>query len=215
MSYFLWLNQWLDQRNNWQKIVFWLTLFCGTYLFWHLAVTRAITLNIKMLDNEITTSQSSLDAIRLKMASVILAVTQHSYNINLTQQHSLQKQAATSKKQLTKLLPSVLSMQDYAKLMKDIFSVRKEVVTLSVKNLPATPWVPDGMDINTLPAGMNNIYRYNLQIEFNGQYFSTFDYLTYLEKFPWRIYWDSLDYEVKQYPNATVTATFHVLGYKN
>ena len=39
-------------------------------------------------------------------------------------------------------------------------------------------------------------------IKFQGDYFSTMNYLQAIESLPWRISWDRLEYKVIEYPNS-------------
>lgn len=50
-----------------------------------------------------------------------------------------------------------------------------------------------------------------LTLGFEGHYFDTLDYLAGLEKLPWCLAWDSLEYKVLNYPDAAVTIHMHLV----
>jgi MSHA biogenesis protein MshJ len=47
-------------------------------------------------------------------------------------------------------------------------------------------------------------YKHGLEIEFEGGYFSTLEYLEQIEDLPWRFYWQVLEIEVLDYPRNRI-----------
>ncbi|WP_075185703.1 hypothetical protein [Teredinibacter haidensis] len=56
------------------------------------------------------------------------------------------------------------------------------------------------------------VYKHAVQITLEGGYFSVVNYLQKLESLPWKLYWDFIEYDVKQYPKATVTIEVYTLS---
>lgn len=60
--------------------------------------------------------------------------------------------------------------------------------------------------LDTLPVKRQKLlYQHGLELRFAGSYLATLTYLKALEAMPWNFIWDSIDYEVKDYPNAEIT----------
>jgi MSHA biogenesis protein MshJ len=65
------------------------------------------------------------------------------------------------------------------------------------------------------PAGedvLEGAYRHGLRIEFQGDYFSTLDYLHRLEGLEWQFFWDNLHFSVSEYPRATTSIEVFTLS---
>lgn len=58
------------------------------------------------------------------------------------------------------------------------------------------------------------IYRHSMVITLQGDYFSTLNYLKSLEALPWRIHWDTIDYQVKDYPQAETRIQIYTLSFE-
>jgi MSHA biogenesis protein MshJ len=56
------------------------------------------------------------------------------------------------------------------------------------------------------------LFRKGIQLRFEGDYFSTVNYLKKLENLEWKLLWGSLDYKVMDYPTATVTIQVYTLS---
>lgn len=50
----------------------------------------------------------------------------------------------------------------------------------------------------------SHIYRVSYGIEYQGDFYNTFNYMQRLQNLPWHMYWQSLQYRVVNYPRAEV-----------
>lgn len=56
------------------------------------------------------------------------------------------------------------------------------------------------------------IYKHGLTLQFNGNYQATLEYLQKLEASNWHFFWDSIHYQVTEYPLAKVSLNLHTLS---
>lgn len=80
---------------------------------------------------------------------------------------------------------------------------------------PPTPWLPRNLRGISLPAGADRIQLYRVEIHFKAGYLETEAYLNYLSGLAWHIEWQSLNYQVTEYPEADVTVVFSLAGMEN
>lgn len=113
------------------------------------------------------------------------------------------------------LQKQVSVMEQNPLIRKNVVQSRAELQQLLLAISQATP----GVVINQLQvvAPANKLQDQtragkNIALEFHGDYFTTMRYFSYLESLPWFISFDSVDYEVVQYPNAKVLVVIHVLN---
>ena len=58
-----------------------------------------------------------------------------------------------------------------------------------------------------------SLYRHGFLVEFEGDYFSTLNYLENLEALPWKFFWDGVEFRVMEYPKARVQIWLHTLSF--
>jgi len=58
----------------------------------------------------------------------------------------------------------------------------------------------------------NAINRYQMELQLKGSYLATLRYLRALESLPWKFFWESLEYEVIEHPQAQITIGLYTLG---
>jgi MSHA biogenesis protein MshJ len=66
---------------------------------------------------------------------------------------------------------------------------------------------------NETSAGIN-LYRHGIKIKLSGRYFDLRDYLTQLEKLPWKFFWQDFNFKLTEYPNSELEIEMYSLGTK-
>lgn len=106
--------------------------------------------------------------------------------------------------QMTAILSSVLGRQSGLELIS--FQNEEAVPLRSVAQVAEA-----GADIlqqNT--AGQ--VFEHGLTIEFEGDFFNTLSYLSFLEEISGSFFWDSVTFEQIEWPNALITLKIHTLS---
>ncbi|NGZ07657.1 MAG: hypothetical protein G8237_15040 [Magnetococcales bacterium] len=57
-----------------------------------------------------------------------------------------------------------------------------------------------------------SVYQHTLVLRFSGSFEDVLHYLFTLERLPWKIFWDGLEFAVVEYPKAYVTLHIHTLS---
>ena len=58
----------------------------------------------------------------------------------------------------------------------------------------------------------NRLFQHGLSVEFSGDFYGTLGYLQQLEALQWKFFWDSIDYQVVEYPRAVATVRIFTLS---
>ncbi|WP_114326195.1 hypothetical protein [Candidatus Colwellia aromaticivorans] len=125
---------------------------------------------------------------------------------------------------LTSDLMSPIQMR-YALL--DLLKLEKGVSLLSFELLGAKPLLSNpapnseldstsktsaaSIDSNDNSVGVN-LYRHGIKIKLSGRYFDLRDYLTQLEKLPWKFFWQDFNFKLTEYPNSELEIEMYSLG---
>jgi len=55
-------------------------------------------------------------------------------------------------------------------------------------------------------------YKHGMKIVFEGDFFSTLEYIKKLESLEWRFFWDSIEFKVEDYPRSLSSVTLYTLS---
>lgn len=105
----------------------------------------------------------------------------------------------------------VISAKQVAKV---IYAVLKDIKDVELQAFMTTNNTEDGLSEEKKALEVKNLSVvpkfYYLTLK--GRYGAVYQYLQRIEKLGWQFYWDSFDYQVRQYPNAVVMVKFHTLS---
>jgi MSHA biogenesis protein MshJ len=92
--------------------------------------------------------------------------------------------------------------------LNDILNQNKLLTLVKFDTLPVTTL------LKSKQPQQNPIYKHGLTITFSGRYLDTLNYLKAMESLPWHFIWESIDYQVKNYPTAETTIRVYTLSFK-
>lgn len=94
--------------------------------------------------------------------------------------------------------------------LRDMLKQQGNLKLITLETMPASPFGdPTQQDQQTVW-----VYRHAMKLTLQGDFFSTLAYLKSLENLPWRIHWDSIDYQVKEYPQAETHIQVYTLSFE-
>lgn len=161
----------------------------------------------QLVDNEIGVLQKQLRA-QQQIAGRLEEIGKNDPNRDARQQLTqLHQSVADLKQQLSlggkKFVPS----QQMVNALRDMLKQHGKLKLVKLETLPVSGFGNSDQQ----PVW---VYRHALAITLQGDYFSTLEYLKALEALPWRIHWDSIAYQVKDYPIAETRIQVYTLSFE-
>ncbi len=127
--------------------------------------------------------------------------------VNKEKLHAINQQISSLKQKLTRRNKKFVSATRMVEVLQDMLKQNHGLELISLKKLPVA-------EISETKSIKLPIYRHGLILHFSGSYFNMLDYLKILEALPWRINWEAIDYQVKQYPIAEITLQIDTLSFQ-
>lgn len=159
------------------------------------------------LQTEMISLNARLLATRQAIAQLAGTNTADPNLSNRAELSSVEQSLKRLKQQLSAGEKKFVAPQSMANALQDMLKQRGHLRLLKLESLPARPFDSSG------PA-IVNIYRHGIAITLEGAYFDTLEYLRALENLPWHIRWDSIDYQVKNYPLAETRIQVYTLSFE-
>lgn len=96
----------------------------------------------------------------------------------------------------------------------DIFERNKRLTLVKLESLPATGLlkIQNPLATNNISELIANVYKHDMIIELSGSYLDTVEYLKQMEQLPWNFSWDSVIFEVDEFPKSSVKIKLHTLS---
>ncbi len=184
-----------------------ITLLILIWGAWDSFIYQPLDNKQKNLNTELTKLQNQLLNNQQKAIDIQLAAKQDPNKSNKDKLQQLQQQISNLKQTLNsgkkKFVPAKLMVT----LLQDMLQQNHGLELISLKTLPVA-------EVSETKNIKPPIYRHGLILRFSGSYLTTLDYLKSLEALPWRINWEAIDYQVKQYPSAEITLQIDTLSFQ-
>ena len=186
-----------------------LLLLAGSVLLFFLLDTFALQPTFRQQkDSRLAISDWEAQINVLRERSGLLADQPH--DDPLQWHDSLQGDLQELESRLQARLGTLLEPEQAVEVLEQVL-VRQRDMTLREVNATGKPMTDIEMVTadNTAAAGMG---RYQLQLQLEGSYLGTLRYLQALEALPWKFFWESVEFEMTDYPVARVTLDIYTLG---
>lgn len=130
----------------------------------------------------------------------------------IQQREQLDRQLAALNVSLGSLLDRFVDPGDMPDLLEDVIRRHGGLTLIEMESLPAEPVELAAGRADTAVPGPVRVYRHPIRLELEGGYFDVVAYLAELEDSDWAFGWRQLNYEVGDYPVATVTLEIETLS---
>ncbi|OUR64245.1 hypothetical protein A9Q79_07340 [Methylophaga sp. 42_25_T18] len=213
------LNAVLDYINKLslrEKLLFLLVFFAVIYSVWDISFYQDHQQSQQQARNEllgVNTQQQEL--------TVAIARAQAQLN-NDADPNEETKQAIidvkhdfkVSQQQLDEKLGKLVSPTKITELLRNLLLRSQGLKLLSLNNEPVYTIVLNQNEDKQKQdnEAQTHLYEHATTIKLRGNYLQLHHYLEELENSPWGLFWDRLEYIVKDYPNAEITLRVHTVS---
>jgi len=133
---------------------------------------------------------------------------------------SVQQQLSAVDNQIRQLSQRMVPPDQMSALLQQLLSRETGLQVVALSKLPMdnsmretqTQTTAISATASPIATGHAQLYRHRMRLSLRGSYFDSLHYLQAMEALPWTVYWDSLDYQVEQYPQGVLTVEIATLG---
>ena len=203
-----------------ERILVLVGVVVGTALVFDSLAFQPAEARKKLLDRQIVEVRENI-----KRAAELMKTKQpvgDSVAVKRTYRDALRGRLAEVSQNLTGLQDGLVPPERMARLLEGVLSETHGLQLLSLRALPPTRLGTGGGDGvppakgKTAKAGPEKterrIYKHSFEITLQGGYSDLYDYLSRLEKLPWKIFWSRLSLQTERYPTLRVTLTVQTLS---
>lgn len=196
-----------DSLTAREKVIVITALLAALWGLWDSAFYQPVALKRKTLEQQLL-------GLNTQITGQQRILTELEQSANIDPNVDNQKKLAELKAQYSRLQEQVIlgskkfvPPQLMAKALSDLLKQNQQLKLIKLQTLPPK-------SLETQKQAHHPIYKHGLEMTFVGSYADTVAYLEALEAVPWAIVWESLDYQVKNYPLAEITIRVVTLSFE-
>ncbi len=199
----------LSTREQWMIL---LAIFAVAYQVADLVVLDRQYQQVEALNRATTNDNATIVSLNTEL-NLLASQALQNPNTKLRKQiAALRDDVTRSRKRLQDATERMISPQDMARFLEELLVQEQELTLLSLRTLQGTPLLSEEERGERLGRIGAMLHRHGFEVTFSGGYLPTLRYLQALERLPWRFHWDSVSYEVIDYPNSVVRMQLHTLS---
>lgn len=200
-------------------------LFAAVYLAWDFILLKPIADDTKIALAHERNAKQGIGTAEAELA-VLHAVSQRDPDVQLKKElQQLHEKLQSLDNELEVLAVGLVKAKDLPVMLHQMLSQTQNVRLLSLTTLPVetidlkaekgrsdSAGASATEDAETPSAQMAQLYKHAVQVKLEGSYSATYEFVKALEDSEWQFYWDNFDYQVAEYPNASVTLRLFTLA---
>ncbi len=196
-----------DKLTTREKIMLFSVLVVICWGVWDNLFYQSFTASHDQLKSELSTIETQISEQKNSAAQLIASSTIDPNQANKQRLNQVTSKLKQLKSQLGLGKKVFVSPHLMLEVLRDILKQNSGLKLINLKSLPVT-------SISEADQDHSGVYRHGLSITLNGKYLNTLSYLKSLENLPWKFSWDSINYQVKEYPIAETTLLVYTLSFE-
>ena len=208
----------LEARKPAEKVLI-LAAFCASvFMVWLTIDFDPIRAEIDSAQTQINSVTRQIDAQRTAYTNMQAQSDEDPSQFAIERIEFLTRQQEAIDGEINSLAGDLVSPAEMTSMLTSVLERQDGLQLVSFRNVEAAPLAIGASQ----PASANStlqdsqlggqVFSHGLVIEFQGDFFSTLGYLQYLEDLTGNFFWDTLSFQIQQWPIATVTLQIHTLS---
>ncbi len=217
------LKEWQDKVDELSLrercAIFFCTLFV-LYFVWDLFLMQPLQVMEKRVVSQLKQKQAEQFAVNAQIQKFNFSKKNDPDIADREVLKALKIELSETELQVKESTQQLISPKEMAVMLESVLLKVKGLELQHIKGMGGKPIVEvkavtkeGGDDVKNAPtSAVDNAYKHGLKIVFEGDYLSTLEYIQELENLGWGFFWESLELNVKEYPNSIVSITVFTLS---
>ena len=214
----------IDNLSIRERAAVMLGVLAVLYTVWNMFLMQPLENQRKVIASELQQKQANQVALNVQIQKLVEKSRKDPNKENEEKLTALKSEIKGLKEMIQASTAHLVTPKNMAKILETVLQKTKGLTLVEIKGLGSdtlldkdktgkqqktdvekkdTKGTKDVKESETLSGnGMENAYKHGLRIEFEGDYMATLSYLRDLESLEWKFFWDSLEFQVEEYPRS-------------
>jgi MSHA biogenesis protein MshJ len=190
-----------------------LILFCGMAVVILIMYTFLLE---PLLDNSERLKRNDMSATK-EITSLKEQVTKLSDRLSIEPNKPMLERIDVLQRQIENIDTRLETQTSYlvpankmASMLESVLTDSKRLKLIELRSIPPLRLLSEQNEVIDEPV--IELYQHGVTLIFEGSYFDIQQYLAKLESLPWQFYWKKFDYQVGDYPTASVELEIYTIS---
>jgi len=203
-------REWYNSRGMREQVFVLLATCSAIFMFWKVFMLDRLLASQAGMEGQISFSEKKIDD--LKNQYDMLKNDTGTVDKLRQQVDATEKELVQIDKSIGSFTQNLISPTEMTIALRTILSDTPGLTLTKIESLSTEKLVKATSTDQKQVASDVQLYKHGMVLEFQGDYFSTYNYLVRLEHLKWQFLWDSILYKVEKYPVAKTRIVVHTLS---
>lgn len=202
--------RWVDAQPLRQRLLLLLAIVAVFLLLWDAVLMRASELREEQAESDTELLEKQVKALELEAEATLKKLASDPNLERRKRKVELERQLAELDAGFHERTADLIPPSEMVRVLKELLRRESGLQLVRLESVPASPLLaPDeesGLEGKVdLGSGLIRLFRHGLILELSGDYLSVLRYVQALERLPWKFFWESMNYQVQQWPTGKIT----------
>lgn len=210
----------IDELSLRERAIVFGAILIVLFLGWYTWLMEPLMKEEKRLLSDLDGKRGQLSTLNAQFEQMTSAMAADPETAMRKKIDQLNRQIAGLEQGLKAATANLVSPESMPAILRKVLDRSRGLTLLKLTGLGGTPLLVEttGGDRRKKPAAtagngdLGAAYRHGMQIEFQGNFFQTLDYMRALEDLKQGFFWDEVKFEVHDYPDSVTTLTLYTLS---
>jgi MSHA biogenesis protein MshJ len=192
-----------------------LMLFAGVLVvaggLWEALLAGPLEAREVILSGQIQTAKDRLDQLDQAMTLAAQGIGD-GMPAHLERLRMLQQQVEATDKTVRVFTTDLVTPTQMRMVLEELIDRQRGLRLVRVGNLDVEPLLEQDDSAGAGESDEPMLYRHGLKLELEGSYLDCLEYLSTVERLPWKLYWGALDLRTEDYPRNAITIEIFTLS---
>ena len=213
------IKQQFENMSTRERNIVMVALLALLVFLWDQLLFSPLQRSSSSLRQQISVTQSKINEASTEMVLALKAVAEDPNQELKQQKQQLEKALQEANQRIDGLTSRLIAPRQMAEVLEQVLRQETQLRLVKVTNIPGRQ-----ISANLQQTGSTNastaqpdedkvvLYQHGVEMLLEGEYFQTLRYLKALEELPWQVLWGELEYEVQDYPRASIRLQINTLS---
>jgi MSHA biogenesis protein MshJ len=213
------IKQQFENMSTRERNIVMVALLALLVFLWDQLLFSPLQRSSASLRQQISVTQSKINEASTEMVLALKAVAEDPNQELKQQKQQLEKALQEANQRIDGLTSRLIAPRQMAEVLEQVLRQETQLRLVKVTNIPGRQ-----ISANLQQTGSTNastaqpdedkvvLYQHGVEMLLEGEYFQTLRYLKALEGLPWQVLWGELEYEVQDYPRASIRLQINTLS---
>ena len=199
-----WKNK-FDSLGQRERVLLLVTAVVVTFMVMQVLLLDPLLDATKKIENRTVEATQQINQYQAEKQTVEAQLSVGVDRAKKAQLNRLQNELGELNSEIEESVVAMIPPRLMPDVLEQVLLESKGLKLLSLENQPVVAVLEPQEADEEQSTVSESLYNHNVILKVSGDYMSVIEFFNRLALLPWKFYWDDLNYQVDEYPNAIVT----------